>query len=359
MKKMISTLSVFSMFSLMATDVEASNRTEEKSDTHTAPRTETFDPIEFVKTFVPEDSTEDYIEKVASCYRDAMTYKQEIMHDNRPVLFGQSMILPNTVTKDYGWNFPPVPRVQRHLLEFCAQATSPLNMMDIGAGYGIDSLFALLTKKIKNLYALENQKAQSELLKQVVEGSIRTNVDSAFPLSGFKVFKKDFLTLAPDFSRGAFNVLNANKVIHFFDPAQIGIFSERANSLLKKGGRLFLTCLTPSPGSEIEDFMKEHEGEDLPGFVFYKQETMLIHGSQPGESRMLEVRAPREGEESAHFFQRVLSDRVITDRVMHYHTLETITKVLGDGFRILETMITTPDENHGTDHMISIVAEKQ
>lgn len=154
-------------------------------------------------------------------------------------------------------------------------------------------------------------------------------------------------------------MLNANKVIHFFDPAQTRIFSERANSLLKKGGRLFLTCLTPSPGSEIEDFMREHEGEDLPGFVFYKLETMLIHGTQLGDSRMLEVRAPREGEESAHFFQEVLSDRVITDRVMHYHTLETLTKVLGDGFRILEAMITTPDENHGTDHMISIVAEKQ
>lgn len=280
------------------------------------------------------------------------------MHDDRPVLFGKSVILPNTVTKDYGWTFPPVPRVQRHLLSFCAQATDPLNMMDIGAGYGIDSLFALLTKKIENLYALEKQKAQSELLKEVVESSIRTHVDSSFPLSGFKVFKKDFLTLAPDFSRGAFNILNANKVGHFFDRNQTRIFGARANSLLKRGGRLFLTSLTPSPGSEIEQFMNTQEGEDLPGFVFYKLETMLVDGTQPGESRMLEVRKPREGEESAHFFQKILSDRVITDRVMHYHTAETLKKVLGDGFRILETIITTPEENHGTDHMISIVAEK-
>lgn len=320
-----------------------------------------FDPVEFVRSFVPKDSSEDYIQKVANCYRDALSYKKEIMHDNRPVLFGQSAILPNTVVEDYGWTFPSVPRVQRHLLEFCAQAEDPVNMMDIGAGYGLDSMFALLTKKVKNLYALEKQKAQKELLERVVTGSIKQGVDPHFPLTGFKAFTKDFLTLAPDFSKGMFHVLNANKVIHFFDPNQTKIFGERATSLLKLGGRLFLTCLTPSPGSEIEKFMHSQEGEEFPGYIFYTQETKLkeIQGTIGlGESRMLEVRKPKQTEKSAHFCQREFKGKVQTDRVMHYHTATTLAKVLGDEFTILETIITTPEENHGTDHMISIVAEK-
>ncbi|MBI2707150.1 MAG: hypothetical protein HYX35_02395 [Proteobacteria bacterium] len=320
-----------------------------------------FDPVEFVRSFVPKDSSEDYIPKVANCYRDALSYKKEIMHDIRPVLFGQSAILPNTVVEDYGWTFPPVPRVQRHLLEFCAQAEDPVNMMDIGAGYGIDSMFALLTKNVQNLYALEKQKKQKELLERVVRDSIQTYVDPHFPLTGFKAFTKDFLTLAPDFSKGMFQVLNANKVIHFFDPNQTKIFGERATSLLKLGGRLFLTCLTPSPGSEIETFMNAHEAEDFPGYVFYTQETKLkkIQGKTiPGESRMLEVRKPKQTEKSAHFCQREFKGKVQTDRVMHYHTATTLAKVLGDEFTIVETMITTPEENNGTDHMVSIVAEK-
>lgn len=313
----------------------------------------------FVKTFVPLDSSEKYIEDVANCYRDALGFKKEIVHDGRANLFGQSMIIPGTLTRDYGWNFPPVPRVQKHLLEFCARAPHQVNMMDIGAGYGLDSMFALLTKNIKTLYALEKQKEQTELLKKVVIGSIQTNVDPKFPLAHFKAFNKDFLTLAPSFSRGAFDVLNANKVVHFFDNDQTKTFGERSGSLLKKGGRLFLTCLTPTPGSEIEEFMNSQTESEFPGYVFYQQETMLIDGAIPGDSRMLEVRKPTSAEQSAHFLQRDLGDRVVTDRVMHYHTAETLAKMLGDNFDILETMITTPEENNGTDHMISIVAQKK
>lgn len=320
-----------------------------------------FDRVEFVKLFVPTDSSQKYIEDVANCYRDALVCKKEIVHDNRPIIFGQSVILPNTVVEDYGWTFPVVPRVQRHLLEFCAHAKNPVNMMDIGAGYGLDSLFALLTRNVNNIYAFEKQKAQKELLEQVVKGSILTNVDPNFPLAGFKAFTKDFLTLAPNFSKGAFDVLNANKVIHFFDPEQTRIAGERFHSLLKSGGRLFLTCLTPSPGSIIKEFMDSQRGEDFPGYVFYTQETELenLEGKTvPGTSRMLEVRKPKETEKAAHFCQKAFENKVHTDRVLHYHTAETLARVLGDGFTILETMITSPEENYGTDHMISIVAEK-
>lgn len=327
-----------------------------------------FDCVEFVKSFVPKDSTQDYIQKVANCYRDALVFKEEIKHDGRvwndflPV-GSKSQINLDEVIKDYGWSFPPIPRVQKHLLEFCAQSKTPVNMMDIGAGYGVDSLFSLLTKNVQNLFALENQKAQRDVLQQTVEQSIRQTVDPNFSLKPFKALKKDFLTLAEDYSPGAFDVLNPNKVIHFFDPAQTKIFGERAKSLLKKGGRLFLTCLTPSPKSEIEKFMNSQveKGIEFPGYVFYSQKVEILKNNHPGAVSMLAVRSPKENEKPAHFFQTIHTKKPLslrTDRVMHYHTAQTLEKILGDGFRILETMITTPEENYGTDHMISIVAEK-
>src|SRR6185437_10547284 len=115
--------------------------------------------------------------------------KKEIVHDGRANLFGQQIIPPNTVTQDYGWNFPAVPRVQKHLLTFCAQANKPVTMMDIGAGFGVDSLCALLTKNIHFLVALEKQGAQVKYLKNTVEQSILQNVDSKFPLQSFKPIK--------------------------------------------------------------------------------------------------------------------------------------------------------------------------
>lgn len=328
---------------------------------------EKFDRVEFVKSFVPPNSSAEYIQKVADCYRDAssLAVKKEIVHDGRTNLFNQQIIPPNTVVQDYGWNFPAVPRVQKHLLTFCAQANKPVTMMDIGAGFGVDSMCALLTKNIHFLVALEKQGAQVKYLKNTVEQSILQNVDSKFPLQSFKPIKKDFLTLDPSKHTnyvGGFDVLNANKVVHFFDPKEMKNFVEKANTLLKPSGRLFLTCLTPTPGSEIESFMKTQEGDDFPGYVFYTQRTDLetISGSlAPGKSTMIKVRKPAGIEKAAHFCQKDYIQYALTDRVMHYHTAQTLEKTLGEGFRILETMITTPEENHGIDYMISIVAEKK
>jgi cyclopropane fatty-acyl-phospholipid synthase-like methyltransferase len=307
-----------------------------------------FDHKAFVKLFVPANSTEKYIQAIADCYRDLLRTKKEILHD-------RSLLL-NTTTHDFGWTFPVVPRVQIKFLEFIVQAEQPVNMMDIGAGWGFDSICVLFTKNVKTLYALESQKAQCEALKRTVTDSIRINVDKDFPLNGFHAFKKDFLTLAPDFSKGLFHVLNANKVIHFFDPSQSKIFAERVTSLLVKGGRLFLTCLTPSPESMIEKFVNQQTDTTFPGYIFYRLQSKLDASNQ----KMVEVRKPKVNEIGGYFFQKLVNDNLAeTHRVMHYHTKETLEKLLGENFSILETIITTPEENYGTDHMISIVAERQ
>lgn len=213
--------------------------------------------------------------------------------------------------------------------------------------------------------AFENQKAQWEALSFTVIHSIRTHVDPNFPVDKFSALHADFLeepTLP--FPKHTFDGINVNKVIHFFDPEQSRVFKEKINFFLKSGGRLFLTCLTPSPGTKIDEFMQSSE-EEFPGYLFYRLETKLTELFQfgAGASNLKEVRKPVNDEESAHFFQtrREVGPKEIlitTDRVMHHHTFETLTQFLGEEFKILETCIIPPNESMGSDHMISIIAEK-
>lgn len=318
---------------------------------------------QFVRRFVPSNSSQKYVEEVANCYQDALNFKREIRHDDRPFVWGKSLIAANSIITDYGWSFPPVPRIQIEMLKFCAEAESPVIMLDVGAGYGVDSLFALLTRNIKYLFALEKQKQQISAIKKVVCGSIQTNVDSNFPIDNFEVLNEDFLQYNLSPKARKFDVLNVNKVIHFFDDKESNSFTEKCAALLNKKGRLFITCLTPTPNGKIDDFMKLNSNEKYPGYLFYKQSTSLeyrdgdfIHKS----STILEVRKPTAHEKSAHFYQVPFgSDKVETHRVLHYHTRETLERMLAEHFTILKAMITTPDENVGTDYMISLVAEKK
>lgn len=319
--------------------------------------------VSFVKRFIPQDSSEDYTNKVADCYRDILKNKKEILHDEGYGDFlGKQIPVTGQVIQDYGWNFPSIPRVQIHLLNFIAKAPHPVTMMDIGPGYGFDSLMALLTKNVKVLFAVENQKRQYDALKYTVTESIRQNVDASFPVSSFIPLHKNCLTLPSPFCPGAFNVLNANKVIHFFDEEETTKFATATSVLLPKGGILLLTCLTPTPGSEIETFMNSQKESNSPGYVFYRLQTEVLPDNTPGRSSVLEVRRPKTEEKSAYFLQKIYQDGdyayAVTDRVMHYHTAETLKKIFEPAFKIVETMILTPEETYGTDHMISIVAER-
>lgn len=315
-----------------------------------------FDATAFVKSFVPKDSSEDYMAKVVSVYEHTLTTKREISHD-RP------MLLPGVEQEDYGWNFPSMPRIQNELLQFCVQADDEVRIADVGAGFGFDSLFTLLTKRAK-VTAFEKPKAQFENLKFTVVQSILQNVDKNFPVSKFQPLNRDFLELKMSPAlRHTFDGINANKVIHFFDPEQTNTFKDKISFLLKSGGRLFLTCLTPTPRSMIEDFMNSKAQEELfPGYIFYREKSKLSGYDDISESEWIDVRRPMN-EKSAYFLQnyRREGDKefVITDRVMHYHNRETLARVLGEEFNILKTFIIPPEENRGRDYMISIVAEKK
>lgn len=317
----------------------------------------------YVKSFVPQQSSEEYIKKVEQVVNHVLKSKVEINHGGLPNRFNGN-ILPGVATEDYGWNFPSIPSIQKELLDFCAKSPQIVHMLDVGPGFGFDSLLMLLTKKA-TVTGVEKIKIQCEEYEHTVKQSILQNVDKGFPVKRFRAVNKDFLSFSSK-EKGAFNGINVNKVIHFFNPEETKFFKEKINFLIKPGGQLFLTCLTPTPNSEIDKFMKTEaqQKEQFPGYLFYKQKTTLIDSKVPSKSTFVEIRKPGD-EKSAHFMQlpHQLKNTneitfVTTDRVMHYHTLETLTDLLGKDFKILKTFIISPEENGGTDHMISIVAEK-
>ena len=310
---------------------------------------------EFVKSFVPTDSSDEYIDSVTNVLSNTINSpKLEIRQDH------ESLQL-RVVQKDYGYNFPSIPHIQQKLLKFCSEADHEVHIADVGAGFGYDSLMALLTKNAK-VTAFEKQEAQWETLQFTVIQTILTQIGPNFPVDKFSALHADFLeqSTLPSLKH-AFDGINVNKVIHFFDPKESRVFKEKINFFLKPAGRLFLTCLTPSPDTEIDNFMKSSK-EEFPGYLFYRLETELSELFQFGAAKLKEVRKPADGEESAYCLEihKQVGGRlmVITDRVMHYHTFETLTQLLGEKFKILETCIISPKENMGADHMISIVAEK-
>ncbi|KAB2831913.1 MAG: hypothetical protein F9K49_08975 [Caedimonadaceae bacterium] len=103
----------------------------------------TLDLREFVKSFVPDDSSDKYIDSVTNVLRTTINSpKREILQDHETLPLGVAQ-------KDYGYNFPSIPRIQQKLLEFCAKADHEVHIADVGAGFGYDSLMALLIKKPK------------------------------------------------------------------------------------------------------------------------------------------------------------------------------------------------------------------
>ena len=319
-----------------------------------------------IKPYLPQESLEEYIKNASNVFDRIMEAPQiDILHDDRKK-FNQQ-IQPDTIIKDYGWSFRPYSNGLRELLEFCSQ-THLKRAIDVGPGEGNETIAMLLTKRV-HVTAYEKQTLQCNRLIQNVK-KLMSEADTQFPLD------KRFLSKAADFLtvefkesfKGQYEIINANKVIHFFDPSQTSTFVEKAAFLLKQKGRLFVTAVTPTPKSKIESFICTEKKNTFPGgYIFYKQENELNKEwtNIVGAPQIVEVRTPKK-EQSAHFYQTVRQAQkkafAVTERVMHYHTEKTLAEALGDKFKIIKTFIITPKETGGNDeyqeHMISIMAER-
>ncbi|MBS0271379.1 MAG: hypothetical protein JSR85_01880 [Proteobacteria bacterium] len=319
-----------------------------------------------IRPYLPQDSSEEYIQNASKVFDTIMDAPQvDILHDDRASVNQQ--ILPNTDTKDYGWSFRPHPNSLRELLEVCSQPHLK-RAIDVGPGEGNETVAMLLTKRV-HVTTFEKQSLQSKRLTQNVQ-TLTSKADAHFPLDiRFLSKAADFLTAEfKETFKGGYEIINANKVVHFFDPSQTSTFVKKVAFLLKPGGHLFITAVTPTPGSKFEKFICFEKKNTFPdGYVFYRQENELNEdwSGIVGAPQTVEVRTPKK-EQSAHFRQTVRQTPrkafAVTERVMHYHTEKTLGEALGNKFKIIKTFVITPKETGGDDkyqeHMISIVAER-
>ncbi len=317
-----------------------------------------------IQKYLPAGSSQEYIGRASELCTLIMEAPQlEILHD------GRDDIPANTVVRDYGWSFRPNPVAVCELLEFCHAQKSTVRGIEVGPGHGYEASLILLTKRVQ-LTAYEKQSKQCVLVRGNVLGTMQ-GVDPT--VAWDKIFYpkcNDFIDVKfGDKFEGQYALLNANKVVHFLDPVETDTFFDKVALLLKPGGRLFLTAVTPKPKSKFEAFIEKQKGSKYPGYVFYRQENRLNAEWTDivGEPDIVLVRAPSANEKCAHFMQSVrqVNDDIafsVTDRVMHYHTGETLTNALGKRFRVLKLTMMSPDEIGGNasfqEDMIHIVAER-
>lgn len=310
----------------------------------------------FYSSFLPTSCSPEYAEGAANVFKKmAAAPKTEIQHD-------YGVMLLNQAYADYGWDFPPIALVQKELLSFCASQPSRKRFMDVGAGQGSDTVGMLLTDRA-HVTAYELQKTQFEQMQRRVKALVKEvspnlNIDAvAWLRSG------DFLTAKfNEGFKGGYTGINLNKVAHFWDDAQLGHFVEKAAFLLEKGvGKLFITVVTPTPGDEFNRFVQE----DDSGLIFFQRKD-LLNSSLTGilGTPTIMTRKPKTHEKPGHIYQTVKQEKaknyLVTDRVMYYHTEASLTRALGDKFKIVKVINLAPKDIHpdAFESMLSIVAER-
>ena len=312
--------------------------------------------------YLPANSSPEYVIKAIQLYKKLQNEPKEGIKHNRL----RGILGSYTVYTDFGSNFPSIYQIQKELLEFCSQCVQKEMFIDVGAGCGYDTIAMILTGKA-HVTAFEIEKPQYEILKNRVI-SLLSEINKNSLEKNVEFRHADFLKVeySKDFE-GQFSGINANKIIHFLDPEQTETFFHKAAFLLKPGGRLFITTAMPTPGDQFEEFIKKNQNDKFPGFVFYKRKDRLNENGDKivGEPVLMSVRQPTSHEQGGYFFQTIEKDDkntfVVTDRVIHYHTEQTLTHILNDKFKIIKVIKLLPKDIHpdAFESVISIVAERK
>lgn len=135
-------------------------------------------------------------------------------------------------------------------------------VLEIGAGFG-DLPIEALQNGVSEYYANDISNEHLEILLRKVKLKVATRMDNIKILSG----------KAPDILRSVsekFDAILADKVIHFFTPNEIKKFLKQAKSLLKSGGKLYISVASPYSkkycGVLNEYLDKKKRGDAFPGY---------------------------------------------------------------------------------------------
>lgn len=294
--------------------------------------------------FLPQDSSNDYIKRANTALQTILRAGQKPIQDN-----------VRTSHIDHGYAFPPHLNVLSYLLDFCTRDTSsPRHMLDVGAAYGYESILATLTGRV-TVDALDIYDAQVTEMRKMAS-SILKPIDPDL-LKKFTARNLNILSQkVPTNWQGRFHILNANKVFHFLSEQETLAFLDKAYEFLSPGGRLFLTCLTPDEGSELEAYLNRNRDRyTCPGLVRYET-TLSFSGAISSERN---IRRSKDDEHPGLFREKIDRQRMQSDitRAMHFHDAETLSRLLkAHNFRVL-THFTYKSKSQ-TERFIFMMAEK-
>ncbi len=276
-----------------------------------------------------------YIKKCMSHLDEIQTIKaEEILSRLRSD--GQSAILDESKT-DYGFNFPPMFTI---LKPFLSQCRPGVNVMDIGAGKGNDSIMAAISGA--NVIAVDILSSQIEQIKTYSEEILKD-----FGPYRLRTFKRDFSkqNSVPDKYVGKIQIVNANKVMHFLDDQETKIFINNVSLMLEDNGLIFITVCTPE-----EEQKYQREG------ICYIKQTCPLNDKMEFEN-VLKDSTPLVNLRGTEQFVDLSERGFLYTKyyARHFYTKKTLRDYLGPQFDILDDIIVKSEFG---EPFISVIARK-
>lgn len=362
-------ISLFSTLTLGSTEAMDN---EENPTLQKAQITKYFAPFEvmpsqdYIAHCMPRLDNQDRKE-VKNVYRRLLAESPLPINEGNPSL-SQSTLLERSRAggcsfKEGGFSFPPNASIQGPYLFACGQA--PLKrVLDVGPGYGSDTIMALLTQNTQ-VTAVDIYPEQLDILndrvKEICEGK---------KIGRFNTYKHNFSVGAPPAKyREQFDIINANKVFHFLNDDQTKKMLENFHFMLKKYSLVFITVSTLTEKcKEYEQFIKNKKADlTAPGIIYYNIERRAITSGLNGtiigftepQRKILsknEAKLPTLGHRIEKLVERGSDQYHIVSQVRHFHDLSTLENYLFPAFEIVDNTQYSPDLE---DHFLSVVARKK
>ncbi len=311
------------------------------------------EPNAAAKFFFPEILGKARLGYVRKCMphldETQLTIAAEIL--SRIINDGQSQILDaekikknvngNIIRTDFGYSFPPILKIQGAFLSRCRPK---INVLDIGAGSGNDSIMAAISGA--NVIAVDIIPQQIEQLKNRSKEILKN-------LGNYRL-----QTLERDFSKpgsvpekyvGKIQIINANKIIHFLDDQETKDFINNASLMLSDNGFMFITACAPE---------QEHERAG----VCYTKQTCSISDKANGEMKRENVskeECPLQTLRHSAEFLSANSEGGLLHTIYygrHFHTGDTLRDYLSLQFDVIDCAVVRSELN---EPFISVIARKR